>query len=77
VLRACRSAGTPFDDQFGAEHAAEREALASFVSGLHELQPDESAFITYRLLLAAPGPAATARGRGFLACRGACILILA
>ena len=67
VLRACRSAGTPFDDQFGAEHAAEREALASFVSGLHELQPDESAFITYRLLLAAPWPAATARGRGFLA----------
>jgi hypothetical protein len=67
VLRACRSAGTPLDDQFGAEHAAEREALASFVSGLRELQPDESAFITYRLLLAAPWPAATARGRGFLA----------
>ena len=67
MLRACSSAGTPLDDQFGAEHAAEREALASFVSGLHELQPDESAFITYRLLLAAPWPAAAARGRGFLA----------
>ena len=65
VLRACRGTSAPFSVALGAEHAAERDALALFVAGMRDLPPDEAAFITYRLLLTAPWPAATARSRGF------------
>ena len=65
VLRACRGASAPFGVALGADHAAERDALALFVAGMRDLPPDEAAFITYRLLLTAPSPAATARSRGF------------
>jgi hypothetical protein len=65
VLRACRGTNAPFGAALGAEHAAERDALALFVAGMRDLPPDEAAFITYRLLLTAPWPATTARSRGF------------
>ncbi len=60
-MRTCWGTSAPFGVAFGAEHAAERDALALLVARMRDLPPDEAAFITFRLLLTAPWPAATAR----------------
>ena len=60
VERAHLRAGSVLQGPVGVEHAA----LAGFLAGA-ALAPAELGFVAYRLLMAAPWPAALARERGF------------
>jgi hypothetical protein len=63
--RACIKAGTVMLQPVGTEH----EALARFIAG-GTLPPDETRFLVFRVLLAAPFPASVARRHGFDAAAG-------